>query len=151
MSQILGRGPFWHLHPWASPKRPILNRVKVKFGTQTHSNLQNLMVMFTFLILERILLLRKFDPKIQDGLFVWSEIWYLDYLEYVKFDYDVHFAYFTPEITFTGKFGLKNQNCLFKLKFGTWTNSNVPHSMVVDTFFCFRPELSILDKFCRKI
>ena len=41
----------------------------MKFGTQTNSNLQNLMVMFTFLVLELILLLRKFGPKIQDGLF----------------------------------------------------------------------------------
>ena len=27
--QILGRGPFWPPHPWAAPKMPILNRVKI--------------------------------------------------------------------------------------------------------------------------
>ena len=33
-----------------------------------------------------------------------------------------------------GKFGSKNQNCQFKLKFGKKTNQNMQNSMVVFTF-----------------
>ena len=35
------------------------------------------------------------------------------------------------EIPFLGKFGPKNQNSHFKLKFGTYTNSNMQNSMVM--------------------
>ena len=41
---------------------------------------------------------------------------------------------FKPETLFLGKFGPKNENCQFKLKFGTKTNSNMQNSMVVFTF-----------------
>ena len=34
------------------------------------------------------------------------------------------------ELPFLGKFGPTNQNCLFKLKFGTKTNSNTQNLMV---------------------
>ena len=35
---------------------------------------------------------------------------------------------------FLGKFGQKNQNCQFILKFGTWTNSNMQNSMKMFNF-----------------
>ena len=35
------------------------------------------------------------------------------------------------EIPFLGKFGAKNQNYQFKLKFGTYTNSNMQNSVVM--------------------
>ena len=38
---------------------------------------------------------------------------------------------------FFGKFDPKNQNCQFKLKFGTYTNSNTQNSMVIFTFSVF--------------
>ena len=38
---------------------------------------------------------------------------------------------FRVEIPFLGKFGPKNQNYQFKLKFGTYTNSNMQNSMVM--------------------
>ena len=41
------------------------------------------------------------------------------------------------EISFLGKFGPKNQNYQFKLKFGTDTNSNMQNSMVMFTFSVF--------------
>ena len=47
----------------------------------------------------------------------------------------VRFFSFQPEIPFLGKFGQKYQNCQFKLKFGTETNSNVENSMVVFILF----------------
>ena len=39
--------------------------------------------------------------------------------------------YFWVEILFLGKFGPKNQNSRFKLKFGSYSNSNMQNSMVM--------------------
>ena len=44
---------------------------------------------------------------------------------------------FWVEIPFLGKFGQKNQNCHFKLKIGTYNNSNMQNSMVLFIFFVF--------------
>ena len=51
---------------------------------------------------------------------------------------------------FLGKFGPKIQNCLFKVKYGTLTNSNMQNQMVIFTFF-FWPEISFMGKFGPKI
>ena len=56
---------------------------------------------------------------------------------YAEFSGYVHFFQFRPPITFLGKFGSKNQNCLFILKFGTWVYSNMQNSMVVFNFSAF--------------
>ena len=58
----------------------------------------------------------------------------LNYFKYAEFNGDVPFFCFWVEILFLGKFGPKNQNFYFKLKFGTHTNSNMQNSMVVFTF-----------------
>ena len=50
---------------------------------------------------------------------------------------------FLPKIPFLGIFGLKNQNCQFKLKFGTYNNSNMQNSMVMLSFW---PEIPFLGK-----
>ena len=52
----------------------------------------------------------------------------------VEFNGGVHFFCFRWETPFQGKFGPKNQNCQFQLKFGTKTNSNMQSSVVVFTF-----------------
>ena len=57
--------------------------------------------------------------------------------ECVKFSGYVHFFRFRPQIPFFGKFGPKNQNCQFILKFGTWTNSNLQNSMAMFNFSAF--------------
>ena len=44
---------------------------------------------------------------------------------------------FSTENTFLGKSGQKNQNCQFKLKFGTKTNLNMQNSMMMSTFSVF--------------
>ena len=44
---------------------------------------------------------------------------------------------FCSVVPFLGKFGQKTQNCQFKLKFGTQTNSNMQNSMVMFTFSLF--------------
>ena len=38
---------------------------------------------------------------------------------------------------FLGKFGPKNQNCHFMLKFSTYTNSNMQNSLMLFSFFVF--------------
>ena len=48
-----------------------------------------------------------------------------------------HSFFYRPETLFLGKFGPKNQNCLFKMKFGAYTNSNMQDSVVMLTFFDF--------------
>ena len=55
---------------------------------------------------------------------------------------------FRAEAPFLVKFGPINQARQFKLKFSTYTNSNMQNLMVVFLFFCFRPFLAY---FVRKI
>ena len=62
----------------------------------------------------------------------------VDCFAYVIFNTDVNLFHLKPEITSFSKFGTKDQNCQFKLKFGSWINSNVQKSMAVFTF-CFQP------------
>ena len=53
---------------------------------------------------------------------------------HAEFNCGVYFFSFRVETPFLGKFGPKNQNCHFKLKFCTWTKSNMQNSIVVLTF-----------------
>ena len=46
-----------------------------------------------------------------------------------EFNGAVYFFCFWPEVPFLGKFGPKNKNCQFQLKFGGSTNSNMQNSM----------------------
>ena len=57
--------------------------------------------------------------------------------EYVEFSSYVHFFRYRRQIPFLGKFGPKNRNCQFILKFGTWTNSNMQNSMATFNFSAF--------------
>ena len=50
---------------------------------------------------------------------------------------DVYFFCFRPEKPFLGKSGQKNQNCQFKLKFGSKTNLNMWNSLIMFTFSVF--------------
>ena len=68
------------------------------------------MVMLTFLFFDQKYsswanLFREFKTD------CYSEIWYLEQFEYVKFNGDGHFFCFRPEILFLGKFGPKKENC----------------------------------------
>ena len=62
------------------------------------------------------------------------EIWYWELFKYVEFNGNFHFFCFRLEVFFLDKFGFKNLNFQFKLKFGADTNSNMLNSMVVFTF-----------------
>ena len=56
----------------------------------------------------------------------------------MEFNDDVHLFCSWPKISFLSKFGPTIQNCLFRVKFDTKTNSNMQSSMVVSL-------LSVLD------
>ena len=47
----------------------------------------------------------------------------------------VHCICLRLEIPLLSKFGPKNENCQFQLKFGTLSNSNMKNSMVMLLFF----------------
>ena len=58
-------------------------------------------------------------------------------LEHAEFNGDVHSFCFWLEIPFLGKFSPKSQNYQLKLKFGTYTNSNMQNSIMLFSFFVF--------------
>ena len=61
------------------------------------------------------------------------------------------FFFFWVEIPFLGKFGPKNHNCHFKLKFGTYTNSNMQNSMVMFIFLVFDRKYPFLANLVEKV
>ena len=71
----------------------------------------------------------------------------VNWFEYAEFNGDVEFSCFRLELSLLGKFGPKIQNCLFKVNLDTQTNSNMPNSMVIFTFFCFFLKWPFLSKF----
>ena len=52
----------------------------------------------------------------------------------VEFDEDVHFFCFGSKILIFGKFGPENQNCMFKIELGIYTNSSMQNSIVIFMF-----------------
>ena len=83
----------------------------------------------------------------------WAEISYPKEFEYAKFDGDVHFFCFRLKMPILGGFlkNLKNQNCLFKFKFGNWTNSNCYEFDGAVHFFCCRPKHPFCANLVQKI
>ena len=57
--------------------------------------------------------------------FVYDETSYLNWLKYSEFDGDAYLSCLGPKIIFGGKFRPKNQICLFKMRLGALTNSNM--------------------------
>ena len=53
-------------------------------------------------------------------------------------------------IAFLGKFGPKNENCQFQLKFGTKSNSNMKNPMVMFTLSIFERKYPFYCKFVSK-
>ena len=77
----------------------------------------------------------------------WRRNLVLTLIRICRIQWDVHFFRLLSEIPFLSKFGPKIQNFQFKAKLDTYTNSNMQNSMVMFTFFCFRPEILFLGKF----
>ena len=59
-------------------------------------------------------------------------------------------VFIASEIPFLGKFGPKNENCQFRLEFGTYSNANIKDSMVMLTLSVFGPKNSLLWQICFK-
>ena len=58
---------------------------------------------------------------------------------------------FWPEIPFSMKFGPKNQNCQFKLKISSFTNSSMQNSIVIFNFLIFNQKCSFWANLVPKI
>ena len=58
---------------------------------------------------------------------------------------------FPTRNTLFGQIGPKYQNCQFKLKFGTYINSNMQDSLVMFTFLCFDWKYPFWANLVRKI
>ena len=96
--------------------------------------MQNSMVMFTFSVFDWnypfwVKLIQKIKMVNLSWNLVPKQIWICRIQWHCSF-----FYCFIPEKPFLGKFGPKNQTCQFKLKFGTYTNSNMQNSMAVFNF-----------------
>ena len=82
--------------------------------------MQNSKVVFTFSVLDQKYSFRALWSK-KSTLSDLAEILYKDLLEYAECDFSFFLFLFSlsSEILILGEFGPKNQNCYFKLKFGT--------------------------------
>ena len=67
-------------------------------------------------------------------------------LNMLNSEVNVYLSSLVQKRPFLGKFGPKNQSCLFKMKFAFKTNSNMLN-LIVMFIFCFGPETSVLGKF----
>ena len=105
----------------------------MKFGTQTNSNMQNSRVVFTFSVLDwKHPFWANLLQKIKIVTLSWNVVPRL--IQICRIHWWCSYFPFYLGNSFLGKFGPKNQNCQFKLKFGTSTNSNMQNSVVVFTF-----------------
>ena len=66
------------------------------------------------------------------------------------FDQKTFCLFFICFRSFLGEFVQKNQNCRFKMKFSTQTNSNIQKLIVNFTFSVFNQEYPFLEKCCPK-
>ena len=118
---------------------------KLKFGTQTNSNMQSSVVLFTF---------SDFDHKYPFWVNLARKIKIvslsLKFGTQPNLNMQNSMLMFNSSvltgIPFLGKFGPKNQNCPLKLKLSTQTNSNMQNSMITVHLICVRLEMLFLTK-----
>ena len=106
---------------------------KRKFGTKTNLNIENSVVMFTFVFFRpEINLLGKFISKMK---ICWFKMTFGAYTNWYMQNSMVVFilSVLDRKYPFWTNF-VKNTNCQFKLKFGSQTNPNMQDSMVMFTF-----------------
>ena len=98
--------------------------------------MQNSMVVFTFSVSEwKYPFWANLVQKIKIISWSWNLVARL--IRICRIQWCFFFFCFWVKIFFLGKFGPKSQNCHFKLKFGTYTNSNMQNSMAMFIFFVF--------------
>ena len=96
--------------------------------------MQNLMVMQTFFILDwKYPFLVNLVQKFTIVTLCWSLVLRLIWICMIQ--WWCWFFCFRSEIACSGKFGPKNKNYYFELKFGANTNLNMQNLMVMQTFF----------------
>ena len=96
------------------------------------------MVMFTFSVFDRkYLFWADLVQKIKIVNLSWNFVFRLIQICRIQWWRSIFF-YFKRETPFLGKFGPKAQNCQFKLKFCTFTNSDMQISMRMFTFSVFK-------------
>ena len=129
-----------------TPEKPFLGKsspknqncqFRPKVGDKTNPNMQNLMMMFTF---------SDFDYKYPSWANLvhifkivcskWNLIQRLIWICKIQW-WCLFYVLDWKQLPFLDKLGPKNQNCQFKLKIGTKTNSNMKKSMVIFTFSLF--------------
>ena len=98
--------------------------------------MQNSMMLFSFLVFEwKCTFWENLVQKIKIVTLCWNLVPTLIRICRTHCCYSL-FGFWV-EIPFLGKFGPKSQNSHFKLKFGTYTSSNIQNSMVMFTLFVF--------------
>ena len=92
--------------------------------------MQNSMMLFTFFVFEwKYPFWANLVQKVKIISWSWNLVARLIWI--CRIQWSCSFFCFWLEMPFLGKFGPKNQNCHFKLKFGTYSNSNMQNSMVM--------------------
>ena len=105
---------------------------QVKFGAYTNSNIQNSMVLFFYSVFDwKYPFWANLVEKVKIISWSWNLVVRLIRICRIQWCNG-----FWVEIPYLGKFGPKNQNCHFKLKFGTYTNLSLQNSMWC-SFFLF--------------
>ena len=119
---------------------------KLKFGTYSNSSMQNSMVMFILSVFDwKYPFWANLVQKIKIISWSWNLVTRLIRICRIHWCCSFFFSFWV-EIPFLGKFGPKNRNCHFKMKFRPCTNSNIENSMVM-FIFCFWSEILFRDKF----
>ena len=128
-----------------SPKNQN-HQFKLKCDTQTNSNMQNLVVVLTLFIFDQK---NPFWVNLIQKIRTVSISWNLVH-RLIRICIIQHFLHFWPEVFFLGKFGLKIQNCLFGVKFGTTINSSEKNSMKMFIFSVFEWKYPVLGNLFHK-
>ena len=112
--------------PFPNKFHPKNQNCQLKLKLDTRTNFEYVLVVFPFSSLDQKY---SFRENLVPKLSLYAKIWYL----------------FRLEILFWGKFGLKSQNCQFKLK--NWLN--MQNSMVMFTFL-FLTEINLFRQISSK-
>ena len=109
---------------------------KLKFGTYSNSNMQTSMLMFVLSVFDwKYPFWVNLVQKVK--IMSWSRNLVAGLIRICRIQWYCSLFLFLVEIPFLDKFGPKNQNSCFKLKFCTYSNSNMQNSMVMFIYFVF--------------
>ena len=109
-------------------------QLKLKFGTWTNSNMLNSMMLFSFFVFEWKY---PFSTNLVQKIKIFTLSWNLvpTLIRACRIQWWCSFFSFWSEIIFWDKFSPNSKNYQLRLKYGTYTNSNMQNSMMLFTFF----------------